>query len=133
MFVGLHVEHLLFLSDFKKNQCVYRKFDENPKYQSSQIPVWWELLLRHTVGQMDRQTDRKADKMKWIVDHVVTRKDLHTEKICNCLTNTVIAPDKDCYFGAYWPLWFSGCFVKTLCNLLAVNNEYINSSTVIKP
>jgi hypothetical protein len=64
MFIGLHVQHLLFLSDFKKNQRVYRKFDENPKYQSSQTPIRWELLLRHAVGQMDGQTDRKADKMK---------------------------------------------------------------------
>jgi hypothetical protein len=94
-------DHKLFLPDFKKNQCVYRKFDENPKYQSSQTPVRWELLLRHAVGQMDGQTERTADKMKWIVAHI-TQKDLHMEKICSCLTNTVIAPDKDWEMDG-WP------------------------------
>ena len=64
MYIGLHVKHLLFLPDFKKNQHVYRKFDENPKYQSSQTPG---VTLRHAVGQMDRQTDREADKIKQTV------------------------------------------------------------------
>jgi hypothetical protein len=64
MFIGLHAQHLLFLPDLKKNHRVYSKFDENHKYQGSQTPVRWELLLRHAVGQMDGQTERKADKTK---------------------------------------------------------------------
>jgi hypothetical protein len=60
------------------------------------------------VGQMDGQTERKADKTKW----TVTQKDLHMEKTCSCLTNTVIGPDKDCYFGAYWPYDFHALSLK---------------------
>jgi hypothetical protein len=44
MYIGLHVKRVLFLPDFKKNQYVYKKSDENFKYQSSQTPAWWELL-----------------------------------------------------------------------------------------
>jgi hypothetical protein len=55
----------------------------------------------------DGQTDREADKLsKQLPSHVVTQKDLHMEKTCSCLRNTVIASDKDCYFGTYWPCDF---------------------------
>jgi len=60
MYIGLHVKHLLFLPNFKQNQHLYRKFDENPKYQSSQTSVQWSYSKTRsgTDGQTDRQRGR---------------------------------------------------------------------------
>lgn len=70
--------------------------------------------MRHAMGQMDGQTERKADKMKQTVAFTCRQQKRSTNgKTCSCLRNTVIALDKmDCYFGTYLPCDFQAFSLK---------------------